>query len=349
MTTIYDSILDHIGKTPMVRLNKIPQSEGIQCEMVAKCEFFNAAGSVKDRIGLNMVEEAEKQGRLKKGDVLIEPTSGNTGLGLALTAAIKGYRCIITLPMKMSQEKISVLQALGAEVIRTPTEAAFDSPESHIGVALKLNKEIKNSHILDQYVNPANPDAHYHYTAEEIWSQCQGKIDMIVLTAGTGGTITGIAKKLKEKNPKIIVVGVDPVGSILADPEHDKVGSYKVEGIGYDFIPDVLNRSLVDQWVKTEDKESFILSRRLIREEGLLVGGSSGSALFGALKAAKNLKKGQRCVVLFADGVRNYMTKFLSNSWMLENGFIEKQAIEGEISKLKTQISNLEKQLKNIE
>jgi len=348
MTSIYDNILEHIGKTPMVRLNKIPQSEGIQCEMVAKCEYFNAAGSVKDRIGLNMVEEAEKQGRLKKGDVLIEPTSGNTGLGLALTAAIKGYRCIITLPMKMSLEKISVLQALGAEVIRTPTEAAFDSPESHIGVALKLNKEIKNSHILDQYVNPANPDAHYHYTAEEIWSQCQGKIDMIVLTAGTGGTITGIAKKLKEKNPKIIVVGVDPVGSILANPENDKVGTYKVEGIGYDFIPDVLDRSLVDQWVKTEDKESFILSRRLIREEGLLVGGSSGSALFGALKAAKNLKKGQRCVVLFADGVRNYMSKFLSNSWMLENGFIEKQAIEGEITKLKTQISTLEKQLKNL-
>lgn len=240
------------------------------------------------------------------------------------------------------------------KIIRTPTEAAFDDPESHIGVANKLSKELKNSHILDQYTNPNNPDAHYKYTAEEIWSQCGGKIDMIVIGAGTGGTISGIAKKLKEKNPKIIVVGVDPKGSILADPKNDKVGGYKVEGIGYDFIPKVLNRDIVDRWVKTEDKESFILSRRMIREEGLLCGGSCGSALAGALKAAKSLKKGQRCVVILPDSVRNYMTKFLSEDWCIKNGFLPKKNLTDEekakkAKKIKEQIAELQADLKELE
>ncbi len=243
---------------------------------MAKCEYFNAGGSVKDRIGKRMVEDAEKSGRIKKGDTLIEPTSGNTGIGLALAAAVKGYKMIITLPEKMSQEKVDVLKALGAQIIRTPTEAAWDSPESHIGVAKKLHKEIPNSHILDQYSNPSNPLAHYDGTAEEIIQQCDGNVDMVVITAGTGGTLTGIARKIKEKAPQCKVIAVDPDGSILALPEslNGAIHSYKVEGIGYDFIPTVLDRSseLVDKWYKSFDKESFVMARRLIKEEGLLCG-----------------------------------------------------------------------------
>jgi len=321
-----DTILDNIGRTPVVRLNHVGKDDGLECELLAKCEFFNSGGSVKDRIGLRMVEDAEKTGRIKPGDTLIEPTSGNTGIGLALAAAIKGYRMIITLPEKMSQEKVDVLKALGAEIIRTPTEAAFDSPESHIGVAKRLNSEIPNSHILDQYANESNPLAHYDGTAEEILRQTDGKLDMVVISAGTGGTISGIAKKLREKLPNIEVVGVDPVGSILAQPEElndeHRLEGYKVEGIGYDFIPDVLDRSLVHRWVKTNDKESFLVARRLIREEGLLCGGSSGSAVAAALRAAKTLKKGQRCLVILPDSVRNYMTKFLNEGWMIDNGFM---------------------------
>lgn len=234
---------------------------------------------------------------------------------------------IITLPEKMSKEKVDVLKALGAEIIRTPTEAAFDSPESHIGVAKRLNSEIPNSHILDQYANPSNPLAHYDGTAEELLHQCDGKIDMVVVGAGTGGTITGIARKLKERIPGVKVVGVDPKGSILAEPDsvndEKRLQGYAVEGIGYDFIPDVLDRDVVDFWVKTDDHESFEMSRRLIREEGLLCGGSSGSAMAGAIKAARMLGEGQRCVVILPDSVRNYMSKFLSDDWMVEQGFLE--------------------------
>ncbi|MGE4131698.1 MAG: cystathionine beta-synthase [Bdellovibrionales bacterium] len=314
---VYDNILQVIGRTPLVKVHRM--AEGLACNLYAKCEFLNPGGSVKDRIGYNMVVEAEKQGRIRRGDTLIEPTSGNTGIGIALAGAVYGYRVIITLPEKMSKEKQVILAALGAEIIRTPTEAAWDSPESHIGVAKKLQKEIPRSHILDQYANPANPDAHYHGTGLEILEDLGGQVDMVVVSAGTGGTITGIARRLKERNPKCRIVGVDPVGSILAGGT--QVGSYLVEGIGYDFIPDVLDRSLIDQWVKTEDKESFQTARRLIREEGLLVGGSSGATMWGALQAAKSLPAGQNCVVVLSDGVRNYMSKFLDDTWMKQHNF----------------------------
>lgn len=321
-----NTVLEAIGDTPLVRINKIAKSAGLKCELFAKCEFFNAGGSIKDRIALRMVEDAEKRGILKPGCTLIEPTSGNTGIGLALAAAVKGYRCIIVMPEKMSNEKVDVLRALGAEIIRTPTSARFDSPESHIRRAQRLQEEIPNAVILDQYRNPGNPVAHYDTTAEEIWRQCNGKLDMVVIGAGTGGSLTGIGRKLKEKNKDIQIIGVDPVGSLLALPEslNGEVTSYHVEGIGYDFIPTVLDQSVADKWYKTQDKESFIMSRRLIREEGLLCGGSCGSAMVAALQAAKSLKEGQRCVVILPDSVRNYMTKFLSDSWMEENGFLEK-------------------------
>jgi len=325
---ILNSILEAIGNTPLVRLNKIPQSLGVECEVLVKCEWFNAGGSVKDRIGLRMIEDAEKAGILKPGSTIIEPTSGNTGIGLALAGAVKGYRVIITLPEKMSKEKCDVLKAFGAEIYRTPTEAAWDSPESHIGVAKRLNKEIPNSVILDQYGNPSNPIAHYEGTGEEICQATDNKVDYFFASAGTGGTITGTAKKLKEKIPNIKVVGIDPNGSILAKPESlNKKGifAYKVEGIGYDFIPDVLDYQYIDEWMKSDDKESFVMSRRLIREEGLLCGGSAGSTVYCALKYAKehNLQKSDRIVILLADSVRNYMTKFLDERWMENNDFYE--------------------------
>merc|ERR1719300_1981180 len=320
------NVLHAIGNTPLVRINKIAKTEGIECDILAKCEFFNAGGSVKDRIGLRMVEDAEKAGLLKPGDVIIEPTSGNTGIGLALAGAVKGYRTIIVMPEKMSAEKVMVLRALGAEIVRTPTSATFDSPESHISVAQRLLAEIPNSIILDQYRNPGNPLAHYDTTAEEIIKQCGGKPDMVVLGAGTGGTISGIGRKIKEKCPNCIVVGVDPLGSILAEPENlnrTDVTYYDVEGTGYDFIPTVLDRSVVDKWIKSADKESFIMARRLIREEGLLCGGSSGATMACAVQAAKDLKPGQKCVALLADGVRNYMTKFLDDQWLADRDIIE--------------------------
>jgi cystathionine beta-synthase len=327
---IYDSILEAIGDTPMVRLRTIGRKSG--CELLAKCEFMNAGGSVKDRIGRRMVEEAEKSGRIRPGDTLIEPTSGNTGIGMALAAAIKGYRMIITMPEKMSREKQLVLEALGAEIIRTPTEAAWDAPESHIGVARQLQGILPNAHILDQYSNPDNPLAHYHGTANEILEQTGGELDVMVMTAGTGGTITGVARRLKKDLPNVRIVGVDPVGSILAGP--GPIAPYKVEGIGYDFIPDVLERELVDEWVKTEDRESFLMARRLIRQEGLLCGGSSGSAVVAMLKVAHEHGPGQRIVTILPDSVRNYMTKFMDEQWMKENGFTESRWEQGTIGDL---------------
>ena len=314
---IHDNILTTIGNTPIVRMNRIGNE--LDCELFSKCEFLNPGGSIKDRIGWKMVEDAEQSGRIKPGDTLIEPTSGNTGQGIALAAAIKGYDCIITLPEKMSKEKQIALEALGAKIIRTPSEASFDSPESHIGVAKKLQKKIPNSHILDQYANPSNPEAHYHGTAQEILDVFGTDLHMVVIGVGTGGTITGVAKRLKEEIPDIIIVGADPIGSILGGGTD--VEPYLIEGIGYDFFPDVLDNNVVDEYVKTEDEESFIMARRLIKEEGLLCGGSCGSAMVAALKSAKHLDKNKKCLVVLPDSIRNYMTKFPDDQWMKDQGF----------------------------
>jgi len=329
---ICESALDLIGFTPMVRMARLKAHLGVECELLGKCEFFNAGGSVKDRIGKRMVEEAEKSGRIKPGDVLIEPTSGNTGIGLCLTAALKGYKMIICLPQKMSGEKVNTMKCLGAEILRTPTEAAWDAEDSHIFLSQRLAKDL-NGHVLDQYKNPANPLAHYEGTAEEIIEQTGGKLDYMVMSAGTGGTLSGTAKKLKEKIPGIKIVGVDPYGSILAKPEalnaesartgHKQLQPYHVEGIGYDFVPTVLDQGLADYWVKTDDDESFAMGRCVVRHEGLLIGGSCGATMAGAYKFIKehNIGADKRVAVLFADSSRNYMSKFMDDDWLAKEGF----------------------------
>ncbi|EKM49964.1 uncharacterized protein PHACADRAFT_264423 [Phanerochaete carnosa HHB-10118-sp] len=360
---ILDDALGAVGNTPLIRLDKIAKAEGLQCNLLGKVEYTSAGGSVKDRIAKLMVEQAEKEGKLIPGhSVVIEPTSGNTGIGLAMACAVKGYSVIITLPNKMSLEKEAALRALGAEVVRTPTEAAWDSPESHIGVAQKLQRQIPGGIILDQYRNINNPLAHELTTGPEIIEAVTATpstpakpssrmVDVIIVGAGTGGTITGISRAIKKThNPKCIIVGIDPKGSILAYPDAlntDDAGKlYIVEGIGYDFIPDVLSRDPkdVDHWIKTADEESFEAVRKLMRLEGLLVGGSSGSALSGALEWLKSEQgqkiaqtKGANVVVLLPDGIRNYMSK----PWFL------KMALEAEPSSLAKQIAHILKDNKS--
>lgn len=319
---ILDNILQAIGNTPIVKLNRI--GKDLDACLYAKCEYFSAGGSIKDRIALHMVEEAEKNGQIKPGDTLIEATSGNTGIGFALVGAVKGYRVIITMPEKMSREKEVILEALGATIYRTPTEAAWDAPDSHISLAKKLQKEIPNAHILDQYANPANPDAHYQFTAQEILNDMGHDLAMVVMGVGTGGTISGVARRLKEAIPHIQIIGVDPYGSILGGGT--EIHPYLVEGIGYDFFPKVLNNDIIDRYIKVNDHDSFHMARRLIKEEGLLVGGSSGTAMWAALQAAKDLKKGQRCLVLLPDGVRNYMSKFVDDRWMMQQGLLTEKS-----------------------
>lgn len=331
MNVIQDSILDTIGQTPVVRLNNIPKLYGLKCEVLVKCEYFNPGGSIKDRIAHRMIEDAEREGQLvpNAGYTIIEPTSGNTGIGLAMVASVRGYRCIIVMPRKMSAEKENVLRALGAEIVRTPTEARYNDNDSHISEAIRLCKEIPNSIILNQYRASGNPLAHYDNTAEEILVSCGNRVDAIVAGAGTGGTISGIARKIKERLPECKIVGVDPHGSILALPEHLNTAekSYEVEGIGYDFIPTVLDRHLVDKWIKTDDARSLKLSRELIRHEALLVGGSSGAAMSGAIQAIEELgykdDPSKRVVVLLPDGIRNYMSKFVDDQWMRDRKFIQ--------------------------
>lgn len=322
------SALDYVGNTPLIRMDRIRKRLGIEAEMYGKCEYFSAGGSVKDRIALRMIEDGEREGRLKPGDTLIEATSGNTGVGLCMAGAIKGYNVIITLPQKMSGEKVNMMKGLGALILRTPTEAAWDADDSHIILARRIKEAIgERAHVLDQYQNKGNVLAHYDTTAEEILEQTDGQLTHMVMTAGTGGTLTGISRKIKEKAPHVTIVGIDPVGSILALPENlndeDKLKPYHVEGIGYDFIPTVLERTSADVWLKSRDAESFQMCRALIRHEGMMIGGSCGSAMAGAVRYCREAKLGKesKVVVLFADATRNYMSKFLCDKWMEENGF----------------------------
>lgn len=315
---IYQNILQAIGHTPSVKINRV--ASNLSCELYGKCEFLNPGGSVKDRIGFAMVQHAQQTGRIKPGDTLIEPTSGNTGIGIALAGAVLGYHVIITMPNKMSQEKQVVLERLGAVIYRTPTEAAWNDPDSHISLAKKLQQQIPNAHILDQYANPENPQAHYAGTAQEIIDDFGQDLHMLVAGVGTGGTITGIAKRLKEYNPNIQIIGVDPIGSILGGG--NEIKPYQVEGIGYDFFPEVLDNTLIDRYIKINDQDSLLMARRLVQEEGLLVGGSSGGAVWAALQAAKTLKSGQKCLVILPDSIRNYLTKHANDDWMIAQGFL---------------------------
>jgi len=318
MGKIYNTVLEAIGKTPLIQLNRL--TESLTADIYVKAEYFNPGGSVKDRIGIRMIEAAEKEGRLRPGATIIEATAGNTGVGLALVAAIKGYRSIFVMPDKMSEDKISLLKAYGAEVVITPTSVPPDSPDSYNGVAERLCREIPGAFRPNQFENPNNPLAHYLSTGPEIWEDSDGKVDVFIAGMGTGGTISGVGKFLKEKNPNIIIVGADPEGSILSG---DSPHSYKVEGIGEDFIPKAFDRQVVDEMIRVSDKESFNTARRLAREEGLLVGGSAGTAVAAAIKYAKRLHEPKMIVALLPDTGRNYLTKIFSDRWMQENGLWE--------------------------
>jgi cystathionine beta-synthase len=315
----YDNVLELIGNTPLLRLNKL--ARGVKPVILAKLEMLNPGGSVKDRIGIRMIEEAERRGLLKKGGTIVEPTSGNTGVGLAIAAAIKGYKAVFVMPDKMSQEKISLLKAYGAEVVITPTAVPRESPESYYSVADRLAKELPGGFQPNQYFNPENPRTHYNTTGPEIWRQTGGKIDYFVAGVGTGGTISGVSKYLKEQNPKVRVVGVDPEGSLYTG---DTVRPYKIEGIGEDFIPGTVDLGLIDDWVTVNDRDSFLMARRCVREEGLLIGGSCGSALAGALEYAKKLDESKLMVVLLPDSGRSYLSKLYNDAWMRDQGFTER-------------------------
>jgi len=315
---VLDTFLDAVGDTPLVRLHKVAQ--GVRPAVLAKLEMLNPGGSVKDRIGLPMIEAAERDGRLRPGGTIVEPTSGNTGHGLAIAAAIRGYRCIFVMPDKMSQEKISLLRAYGAEVVTCPTAVSPESPESYYRVADRLADEIPGAFQPNQYFNPENPTAHYATTGPEIWRQTDGTIDVLVVGVGTGGTITGTARYLKEHRPELMVVGADPEGSIYSGDVHP----YLTEGIGEDFWPSTFDPSLVDRYVRVSDRDAFRMARRITREEGILVGSSSGTAVVAALDVARELPEGTTIVVILPDTGRNYLSKVYSDSWLLQYGLMER-------------------------
>ena len=312
----FESIIDAVGNTPLVRLGRIERGEGIRARLLAKVEYLNPGGSVKDRPALKMIEVAEEEGLLKPGGTIVEPTSGNTGAGLALAAAVKGYRCICVMPEKASKEKQDLLKALGAEVMITPSLPPED-PESYYGVAERLAREIPGGFKPGQYENPANPLAHYETTGPEVWEQTAGRITHFVAGMGTCGTITGNGHYLKEKNPQIKIIGADPEGSIFSDPSN--VHTYAVEGVGEDFYPGNYDPEVVDEVIQVDDRESFLMTRQLMREEGLFVGGSCGMAVVAAVRAARGLPEDAVMVVLLPDTGRNYVSKVFDDQWVLEN------------------------------
>ena len=316
---VMETFLDAMGNTPLVRLRRV--ARGVRPSILAKLEMLNPGGSVKDRIGLRMIEAAERAGALTPGGTIVEPTSGNTGHGLAIAAAIKGYRCIFVMPDKMSQEKVALLRAYGAEVVITPTAVAPESPESYYRVADRLTEEIPGAFQPNQYFNQENPAAHYETTGPEIWEQTEGKIDVLVLGIGTGGTVTGTGRYLRERKPDLVIVGADPEGSLFSG---DQARPYLVEGIGEDFWPETLDPSLIDRYIRVSDRDSFITARAITRQEGILVGGSSGTALFAALQVARDMDESATFVVIFPDTGRNYLSKLYSDTWMLQYGFIER-------------------------
>jgi len=313
----FESALDAVGRTPLIRLRRVV--DGARCLVLAKIEYVNPGGSVKDRPAVAMMREAEERGWLRRGSTIVEATSGNTGTGLAMAAAIGGYRCILVMPDKMSKEKIDLLRAYGAEVVITPTNVPSDSPESYYGVATRLVNEIPGAFMPNQWHNHSNPDAHYYSTGPEIWEQTGGTITHFVSGIGTGGTISGTARYLKERNPNIRVVGADPEGSIYSG---DTPKSYAVEGIGMSYLPETVDLKVIDEMTRVSDRESCLIGRRITREEGLLVGGSSGTAAVAAVKLAKTLPSDAILVVVFPDSGRGYMSKIFNDDWMIANGFM---------------------------
>jgi cystathionine beta-synthase len=321
---ISDSILDTVGDTPLVRLGRI--GAGLRPQLIAKLEAFNPGGSIKDRVAIALIEAAERDGRLRPGGTIVEPTSGNTGTGLAIAARLKGYRVIAVMPDKMSREKIDLLRAYGAEVVVAPTDVPPDSPQSYYRVADRLTEEIPGAFQPNQYFNQANPKAHYESTGPELWEQTAGRITHLVAGVGTGGTITGTARYLRERNPELVVVGADPEGSIYSGGP-DNVRPYLVEGVGEDFWPETFDRSVVDRWVTVSDRDAFLTTRRLALVEGILAGGSGGLALHAALEVAGEIDDPDAMVVVvLPDGGRSYLSKIYSDSWMRQYGFLDRDS-----------------------
>ncbi len=321
---VKDSILDTIGDTPLVRLSRI--GAGVRPQLVAKLESFNPGGSIKDRVAVALIEAAERDGRLRPGGTIVEPTSGNTGTGLAIAARLKGYRVIAVMPDKMSREKIDLLRAYGADVVLAPTDVPPHSPQSYYRVADRLTQEIPGAFQPNQYANPANPQAHYDSTGPELWEQLGGAITHLVAGVGTGGTITGTVRYLRERKPELVVVGADPEGSIYSGGA-ENVRPYLVEGVGEDFWPQTFDASVVDRWVTVTDRDAFLTTRRLAQTEGILAGGSGGLALHAALEVAADVEDPQALiVVILPDGGRSYLSKVYSDGWMRQYGFLERGA-----------------------